>query len=365
VSEAKPGWIARSRHRFSNAWQRAAETVAQAEAAPRHPPQQRIETKLERLDEISIELTSKCNLECAMCSVWKGGRDGLSRAQISDLLSEARQLGAHTFTASGAEPLMRKDTPTILQCASQLGFERISLTTNGVLIKRHAKTLADIPALSIGVSIDGPEDVHDKLRGAGTYHTAINGIKAVRKQGVPVHLCTVLMAPTLATADHIIELADQLGLTSVAYQPFQPEIAWDIADHAPWQFDSAERSRVCETLEQLLEKAKTSGIRIVTDGLFPVMPSYLFEGIRPIPQGGCAIPSRFILINERGDTYPCFFMRNQSMGNINQGVRLREIWHGPVQQSMQALGLGSKCPGCLASCSDLASYGKASKPLQT
>ncbi|MEO0918130.1 MAG: radical SAM protein, partial [Pseudomonadota bacterium] len=100
------------------------------------------------LEELSIELTSKCNLTCDMCSVWKGMRDGIPRSRILDLLAEARWLGARRFTPSGAEVFMRKDTVLILEEAKRLGFEAISVVTNGMLLKQHIKRLRKISGLS-------------------------------------------------------------------------------------------------------------------------------------------------------------------------------------------------------------------------
>jgi hypothetical protein len=48
-------------------------------------------------------------------------------------------------------------------------------------------------------------------------------------------------------------------------------------------------------------------------------------------------------------------MRGKSMGNVER-TRLEDIWHGPRNLSLQRIALDGRCPGCLAACSDLASY---------
>ncbi|TCO72047.1 radical SAM protein [Rhodovulum euryhalinum] len=355
--------LERLRQRVRAAHRSALHEVARVEARQDVAPAPRLRPV--PLHEIAIELTGKCNLTCEMCSVWKGGRDGPGQDRIRELLAEARALGAQVFTATGAEPFMRKDTVPILAEAARLGYGRISVVTNGTLIARHAERLAAIPGLSLGISIDGPEAVHDALRGAGMYREALAGLHAVRARGVPVTLKGVLMRPTLSTADHLIDLAVDLGLASVSYQPFQPEIAWDQPDHSRWLFGPEDRQAVSATLAALLDKARQAGVRIATEAVFPAILPYLFDGVRPVPPGGCALPARFVLIDGRGETYPCFFMRGQSMGNVMQGVRLRDIWHGPVQRRMQARGRAGDCPGCLAGCSDLASYDAAAGLAQT
>ena len=309
-----------------------------------------------QLRELSIELTSKCNLTCQMCSVWKGKKDGVPGPRVLALLEEARNLGARVFTPSGAEVFMRKDTVRLLQAAARLGYEEISVVNNGMLLEHHIKELLQIQGLSLHVSIDGPKDIHDDLRGSGSYAKALDGARLAQEAGIPVSLKGVIMAPTLPTAGHLIDLAHQYGFYRVSYQPFQPEIAGQDEDHSRWVFAPDDRAKVSVALDGLLAQARIKGVEIYTEHLFPHMVPYLFGGVRPIPPGGCALPSNFVLIDGRGETFPCFFMRGQSMGNVNHGVRLRDLWHGPIQTRMQRLGLPSQCPGCLAGCSDVSGF---------
>lgn len=316
------------------------------------------------LREMAIDLTSKCNLTCGMCSVWKGRRDGIAGVRVAELLAEARGMGAEIFTPCGAEVFMRKDTPELLEEAGRLGYREIVVVTNGMLLTRHVRRLSRIPGLMLHVSIDGPEEVHDRLRGAGSYRGALEGLRAAIDAGIPVGLQSVAMKPTLATLDHIVELARTLGMARVSFQPFQPEIAGPAEDHSSWTFAEEDRARLGAVLEALLETARLAGVAVSTESLFGAFVPYLLDGRRPVPESGCYMPARFILIDSRGETFPCFFMRGQSMGNVAQGVRLRDIWHGPLQRRMQGHGLAGTCPGCLASCSDVDSFDRVAARAQ-
>lgn len=256
---------------------------------------------------------------------------------------------------------MRKDTVEILAEAARLGFTEISVVNNGMLIAHNLEALRAIPGLALHVSLDGPEHIHDSLRGPGSYKKALEGARLAQGAGIPVSLKCVLMKPTMATAHHLIGLAAEHGFRRVSYQPFQPEIAGPDEDHAPWIFPESDRAMVATALEDLLAAGRIRGIEIYTESLFKHIIPYLFDGVRPLPSGGCYLPARFLLIDGRGETFPCFFMRGQSMGNVTQGVRLRDIWHGPVQQMMQSYGIRGTCPGCLAGCSDVAGFAKEAK----
>ena len=313
------------------------------------------------LDEVSIELTLRCNLTCSMCAVWEGRRDGLAGDRVADLLAQARGLGARVFIPSGAETLMRRDAVDLLEEAARLGFERVEVVTNGALVPRHAARLARIPGLHLNISLDGPPEVHDALRGAGSHADALAGLSAAQDAGIPVSLSAVLMRPTLATLDHVLDLSIARGLPGLSIQPFQPEIAGQGRDHRAFTFDPGQRTVVAATLHALAERAEAAGLAIHTAPAFATFVPYLFDGIRPVPPGGCHMPTRFLLVNSRGDTFPCFFLRQRSMGNVTDGrLTLAEVWAGAERLRMQLLGLSGRCGGCLAACSDIASYAGAS-----
>jgi len=309
------------------------------------------------LEEIAVEVTVHCNLRCRMCSVWEGARHGPEGALVRDLLSEARELGATDFVPCGAEPFMRPDFVDLLEHAQAIGYRRVEVVTNGLLVPRQLDRLAPLSAVQLHVSLDGPREVHDALRGEGAYDRAVAAARAALERGVALGLSGVLMRPTLARIDHVLELAAELGLREVSFQPFQPEIHGMDRDASAFVFEPGERSRIEDAIAGLRELAASRGVRIYTDPVLDHVPAYLFEGLRPIPRGGCHMPSRFVLVNIDGELYPCFFMREESMGNVNRGERLADAWHSEIHSALQLLGLTSRCPGCLAACSDIATFG--------
>ena len=308
------------------------------------------------LEELAVELTVHCNLSCRMCSVWEGAQHGVDGELARTLLREARELGAVSFVPCGAESFVRKDFIDLVEYAHRLGYERQEIVTNGILLPRWIDRLAEVPSAKLHVSLDGPREVHDDLRGAGAYDQALAGGGAAVDAGVHVGLSGVLMRPTMDTAGHVIELAAELGLPEVSFQPFQPEIDGYQRDHGEWVFPPDARGAVEDAIAGLRRRARELGVPIYTDAILDEVPPYLFEGIRPIPKGGCFLPSRFLLVDVRGDVYPCFFMREQSIGNVSSGDSLLDLWHSETQVALQLLALTSNCPGCLAACSDIATF---------
>ena len=132
-------------------------------------------------DWLSVNLTLRCNLSCAMCTTCYDAPE-MSREEVYDLIDQAAVWGVKVFNPLGGEPFVRQDLEDILVYAARREFH-VTLTTNGTLIKRpRADRIAAIPPdkLHINVSIDGLADAHDRVRGAGAFERTIAGYRNLR-----------------------------------------------------------------------------------------------------------------------------------------------------------------------------------------
>jgi radical SAM protein with 4Fe4S-binding SPASM domain len=310
------------------------------------------------LDEIAIELTVYCNLKCVMCSVWELKQHGVPFELAEKLLRQARRLGAKTFTPCGAESFMRKDFLDIVELAHGLGYERQDIVTNGTMITDdHLDRLEACPSVHLHVSIDGPPALHDSLRGEGNYDKAVRAVKKCIARGIRVGMSGVILKQSLSHLDHLVTLAAELGVPEVSFQPFQTEISGPDKDIPRFSLMRTPRSTIVAELEKLAAHAEKMGVSLFTESLFGVIPDYLAFGKRPIPPGGCYLPSKFLLVDFRGDVYPCFFMRTDAdrMGSVYKD-EITDLWHSTHHEQLQTLALTERCPGCLAACSDVETF---------
>jgi hypothetical protein len=138
-----------------------------------------------------------------------------------------------------------------------------------------------------------------------------------------VGLSGVLMRETIAArVSHLLDLAkSSVGVAEVSFQPFQEEISGPDKDLqallAAAHAQGADRARSSRHPQRSIRQGPR-GVSIFTESMFGVVPDYLATGKRPIPPGGCFLPSKFLLVDFRGDVYPCFFMRTDAdrMGNV-------------------------------------------------
>jgi radical SAM protein with 4Fe4S-binding SPASM domain len=249
-----------------------------------------------------------------------------------------------------------------VELAHRLGYTTQDIVTNGTMITdADLDRLQRYPSAYLHVSIDGPRELHDDLRGEGNYDKAVATARKCVERGIRVGLSGVLMRETLHHAEHLLELARSLGVREVSFQPFQEEISGPDKELPRFSLMRTPTSELSKSLDRISARARDLGVTIFTEAMFGVIPDYLAFGKRPIPPGGCYLPSKFLLVDFRGDVYPCFFMRSDGdlMGNV-QTDELTDLWHSLHHKQLQVLALAERCPGCLAACSDVEAF--ASQP---
>jgi radical SAM protein with 4Fe4S-binding SPASM domain len=313
------------------------------------------------LEQLAVELTVYCNLQCKMCSVWEIREHGVPLDLAKKLLDDAYALGARTFVPCGAESFMRKDFLDIVEYAHARGYTTQEVVTNGTMITdAHLERLQGCPSVQLHVSIDGPREVQDDLRGEGVYDKSVGLVRRALERGVRVGMSGVILRETLPHLTALVDLASELGVSELSYQPFQTEISGPDKDLHRFSLLRPQREQLVATLDHLRDYAKARGVKIFTEAMFGVIPDYLIEGKRPIPPGGCYLPSKFLLVDYRGDVYPCFFMRQDQdrLGNVYRDA-LPDLWHGTHHKQLQVLALTERCPGCLAACSDVETFNTA------
>jgi Fe-coproporphyrin III synthase len=119
--------------------------------------------QLDHLDRLFLWLNSGCNSRCRMCDIWKEPKGvQLSPAQVARLAPEWQRLSVARVVICG-EPLLHPQLWRIVEIVREHGIA-VEMLSNGYLVARHAaRIVANCEVLRI--SLDGPEGVHDDVRG--------------------------------------------------------------------------------------------------------------------------------------------------------------------------------------------------------
>lgn len=129
-------------------------------------------------------------------------RRELSFEQAAAALYGAAKKGAKKLNLHGGEVTLRDDLPKILRLAKKLGFEEITLVTNGVKLgdQKYAKTMVASGVTHVRMSVHGADaDLHDRIVVVpGAFDRLCRGIAHLKKLGVPVGLNFVMVRPNAA-----------------------------------------------------------------------------------------------------------------------------------------------------------------------
>ena len=153
------------------------------------------------LRNLRISVTDRCNLRCRYCMpeaeyVWLPRASILTFEELDRLAGIFAGLGVAKVRLTGGEPLLRHDLPTLVALLSRrAAIADLALTTNGVLLERHAESLRSAGLRRVTVSLDTlrPDRMQEFAR-SSRHADVIAGIDAARSAGFSrVKLNTVVI----------------------------------------------------------------------------------------------------------------------------------------------------------------------------
>lgn len=154
---------------------------------------------------VLLKIAGTCNLNCSYCYVFNGQDTrhllrpkvmdrSVAQATVDRIFGYAQRNGIHDIVLSlhGGEPLLvgKKYFTWLLEYIkdkSPAGLKvDLALQTNGVLLDKEWLKLFERFNISIGISIDGPPDIHDSYRvdhgGRGSYDSVRKAIDLLKEQ---------------------------------------------------------------------------------------------------------------------------------------------------------------------------------------
>ncbi len=148
------------------------------------------------MKKLILFIGEKCNNECVMCSVNKlKFKDVLGFDALADVIKKRKEeYDAIEFTGGG--PMEHPDIIRLCKLANELGYEEISMSTNGrnFFDKEITKQLAKNGLKMVCVAVHGSDEVYDLVTGQKDgYREVVEGIKNLKKEGVDVTVSFVML----------------------------------------------------------------------------------------------------------------------------------------------------------------------------
>jgi radical SAM protein with 4Fe4S-binding SPASM domain len=160
------------------------------------------------------DCTRRCNLNCAHCGAKKEKyRSELTTQQIKELVRRLSDYQIEYFVVTGGEPLLRQDLFEVFSLAKECGL-KTGLATNGFFInENNSKIIAQVFD-SIQISLDGPQEVHNKIRGNNeAFQKVIKAINLLRKnKSKQITISSVITPFNIKTLENLGEIVKKLEI---------------------------------------------------------------------------------------------------------------------------------------------------------
>lgn len=330
---------------------------------------------------INLSVTNLCNARCKMCNVWTVYRnspqlikDEMSIEHFKKLFDE---LDGHLLWLhlTGGEPFLRKDLIEIIEVAIAKckNLIIIDISTNGLMPKHITKTIEHILEIlgnkkivfGVGISIDGPPDIHDSIRGVnGAWSKALETLMALKR-------LETLYSNLFVHVNYTITKYNS-GYLKNTYEQLQRELGLDPNDlsisieHIGLQFQNLngrsiheeedKRKLMLKDLEWLIDCLRTYKLkrkRMPEKIRFQFKKFFVKTAIQYVINPtkryfSCEALRSSIFIDPYGNVYPCTIW-NVKLGNVRE-KSLREILRSASASRTRKLIISGACPNCLSGC---------------
>jgi len=338
---------------------------------------------------LSLNLTRRCNLQCRMCEQhrhqsraasalsWYDPARELPLAAWLDLLDQVASFRPRLYL-TGGEPLLYPHFPELIREAKKRKF-LLHLQTNGILLDRTAEQLVAAGVEMVTVSLDGPPEIHDHVRGQrNAFRRSREGIAALvaarRGRAAPLLLINcVISQANIAILGQMVPLALELGADILQIQHTIFNSLDNVERHNLWLsrefaetqgldlvtpsippgefYESEITGEDLPRLRAGLEEARRRAQGRLRLQFLPNLPEGLLEPYYldlkyPFPQE-CQDLWKGCRILPDGTISPCLHL---VAGNITRQP-FREIWNGPQMQRFRQLVSRRLFPGCVRCCS--------------
>ena len=287
-----------------------------------------------------------CNLKCAYCfytdkvELFGTGVHRMGAEVLAKLVSDYMGLGFATsgFAWQGGEPtLMGLDfykEVVSLQKQFGRGGQVVSnaLQTNGVLLDDAWCDFLDEYKFLVGVSLDGPSDMHDHYRrdgaGKGSYDRVSAAIERCRTHNVAFNVLVLLNDVNVTEPERLFDFFVE---RRIRFLQFIPCVEHDPARGRIARF-SATPSQYGGFLCRLFDRWIEHGPEKISVRLFDSIMMYLAHG----RHSNCTLGQRcddYVVVEHNGDVFCCdFFVTEQwKLGNVLE-TPIAELVDSPIKR---------------------------------
>jgi MoaA/NifB/PqqE/SkfB family radical SAM enzyme len=272
-----------------------------------------------------------------MCDIWKDNKNlkQLTEGDIQGLLSSLKKFGTREVVMSGGEALLNPNFFRLCEILHQQNI-KISLLSTGLSLKKNVEQILTWVD-NIIVSLDGNEEVHDRIRNVPhAFQKLKEGVQLIKSMDPNFRITTrtVIHKLNFRIWDSIIDSAKEMGLDQISFLPadvsshaFNREVAWNEDRQYEILVEQNELPELSVVIDTIIENYTgdfESRFIAESPGKFRKIYNYYaaFYDLNPFPYKKCNAPWVSTVIEADGTVRPCFF--HEPIGNIRDSS-LEEI----------------------------------------
>lgn len=306
-----------------------------------------------KIEQCVWELTLRCNMRCLHCGQ-AAGQARQWELTLPECLRVADQLieqGCRQVTLLGGEVFLYDGWETISRRLGDGGV-RVNVVTNGFLSgRRHLEQLRSARLANVGVSIDGMQARHNRVRRVpGSFSRAVDLLRLLVREGFAVGVVTSLLEFNVGDLPDMYDM-----LVGEGVKAWQIQLAPPVGHLAGSPGLLLRPGRVSEITRFIAEKLAAGKMSIYAGddiGYFDRHEPLLRGGPgSPALWRGCQAGLRSVCIDSAGNVTGCQSLAEERFieGNLRTQT-LAEIWRRPgafaYNRRFHPDQLQGQCAGC-------------------
>lgn len=302
-------------------------------------------------------VTYRCNFRCKTCFIWqKKAINELSLAEYEKIFS---RVNVNWIDISGGEIFLRDDimeiTSLIISSQKRLAF--LHFPTNGFFTDK-IQALADYilknskVKLVITVSLDGPEEVHNLIKGINSWRQSVDTYRSLRK--IRDKRFEVFFGYTISSFnfDKIDQTIEELRreITDIDYSDIHINIQ-HLSEHFYANSSlNIDKDKIKDSVKSYIIKRKYklyNPIEYLEYKYHSLIKNYLNNNRTPL---GCRSLVNSIFVDPQGNIFPCS-VYNRNLGNLRDNdYDLRKILKSKQADILRQNIKKGMCPQCWTPC---------------
>lgn len=300
--------------------------------------------------KILLQTTNDCNSKCDTCHIWKINKENPELRNQEVNLEQTEEVFKNLnksllwLSFSGGEVTMHDETNEMVKLAKKHcpNLKFVTFTTNGLLPERAVKLAQSIKDLGLDsfvtISLDGNEDIHDKVRGIpGNYKKALKTLEAIKEIGVKAHFGITLSEDN---HDFVMEEFQDYSSTMRAVTFVHNEGIYN-------KKAKLDDQKIIKSLKKIYSLYDLQSLSDIVEKLHIRLAIRFLEKQRKVNLVPCDAGYSSLHVFPRGEVSPCMFL--EPAGNLNSSS-LSEIINSKKYEDLRLDAREGRCAKCWMNC---------------